>query len=306
MADKIGQEVRTLSEVSRNRTAIMGILNVTPDSFSDGGEWGGISEAVARARQMVKEGADLVDVGGESSRPQAIAISEEEEVARVVPVIRELRHQLPEIVISIDTYKAKVARAALEAGADWINDIWGLKFGFDEKMLLDWSKAFENGENPKLPLSPMAALAAEKGCPIVLMHNRATPEYDNFWNEIIADLRVSLALAEVAGIAKEQIWLDPGFGFGKNPGHNLEVLKHLDRICALGYPVLLGTSRKSTIGLVLDRPVDERLEGTAATTVWGIAKGCKMVRVHDVAETVPFVKMADAIRKGIGFEMKSG
>src|SRR5690625_3679559 len=287
------------------RTLIMGILNVTPDSFSDGGAFVEVSEAVKRARQLVREGADWIDIGGESTRPDATPVSEEEEMRRVIPVIREVRRALPEIPISIDTFKANVAAAAIEAGADSINDVWGLKAGFEEELLQNWSQAAANGEPLNLPISPMAAVAAKLKCDVFLMHNRPTRKYADFWTEIIADLRVSLVLAEAAGIEKNRIWLDPGFGFAKGPAHTLAVLRQLGGIGALGYAVLLGTSRKSTLGRVLGRPADQRHEGTAATTVWGIAKGCQMVRVHDVAEIVPYVRMADAIGQGAAFDEKA-
>lgn len=287
-----------------DRTLVMGILNVTPDSFSDGGTWFDAGAAVRQARQLVKEGADVIDVGGESTRPNAAPVSADEEIARIVPVIRQLRRELPTVPISIDTYKAEVAAVAIEAGADMINDVWGFKHGLDDDALRRWSDAA--AASSFLPPSPMATVAAEKNCPAFLMHNRRERVYADFWPEILADLRTSISLALAAGMPKHQIWIDPGFGFGKKPQHNLEALKHLDRFTALGHPILLGTSRKSTIGLVLDRPVDQRLEGSAATVVWGIAKGCAMVRVHDVAATLPFIQMADAIRKGLAFSPEHG
>lgn len=280
-----GPHGRKLPDYS-SRTLIMGILNVTPDSFSDGGAWGDEAKAVAQAVRLAGEGADIIDVGGESTRPGAGAISAADERSRVIPVIEGIRRELPDVPVSIDTYKADVARAAIEAGADLVNDVWGLKW--------DLSKAA-----PGEPSSPMAAAAVELRCPVIAMHNRSSRNYRDFWKEFLADVAGTLRLAAGAGIPHHQIWLDPGFGFGKEPRHNLEVLHHLDRLVALGYPVLLGTSRKSTIGLVLDRPVDQRLEGTAATVVWGIAKGCRMVRVHEVAAVRPFIVMADAIAQGI-------
>lgn len=282
------------------RTLLMGILNVTPDSFSDGGIWIDASRAVAGAREMVNAGADVIDIGGESARPGAAAVSADEEIARILPVIRKLREELPELPISVDTYKAEVASAAIDAGADMINDVWGGKHGIAPGILAHASHASARGEeSPSLPPSPLCTVAAEKKCPVFLMHNRHTRDYRDFWPDFLADLNVSIALARNAGVSDHQIWLDPGFGFAKTPAQNLESLKHLDRVGALGFPVLLGTSRKSTLGLVLDRPVDQRLEGTAATTVWGIAKGCRMVRIHDIAEIAPFVRMADAIEQGL-------
>lgn len=287
------------------RTLLMGILNVTPDSFSDGGSWLDPTAAIEQAREMVKAGADIIDIGGESTRPGATAVSADEEMARTIPVIQRLKRERPEIPLSIDTFKADVAAAAIEAGADMINDVWGLKHGLGEADLSQWTKASSAGPPvTELPPSPMARVAAENNCPVFLMHNRRSRQYADFWPEILAELHVSLRLAHNAGIENHQIWLDPGFGFGKEPRHNLEVLKHLDRIAALGFPVLLGASRKSTLGLVLDRPIDQRLEGTAATTVWGIAKGCHMIRAHDVAALRPFIQMADAIQAGINFQRK--
>lgn len=269
------------------RTLLMGILNTTPDSFSDGGAWMEVGEAVRHAHQMVAEGADLIDVGGESTRPGAAPVGVTEEIARVLPIIRRLKRELPRVPVSIDTYKAEVAAAAVDAGADMVNDVWGLKFG---------AEANEGGT-----CSAMAAVVAEKKCPVILMHNRTHRDYADFWPELVADLQASIALARRAGVEDRQIWLDPGFGFGKEPRHNLEVLKHLERITALGFPVLLGTSRKSTLGLVLNRPVEQRLEGTAASCVWGVSRGCHMVRVHEVGAIRPFMQMADAIAAGSSF-----
>ncbi len=284
------------------RTLIMGVLNATPDSFSDGGRHLDPERAAARAGQMIEEGADILDIGGESTRPGARPVEASEELKRVLPLLRILRQRYPETPLSIDTYKAEVARAAVEHGADMINDIRGLTYGLDDETRLAWRRSVEREQSPgDLPPSPMALAAAALACPVILMHNRTAPDYDDFWHDLLIDLRTGLALARQAGVASRQIWLDPGFGFGKKPRHNLEVLKRLDRLTSLGFPVLLGTSRKSTLGLLLDRPVENRLEGTAATTVWGIARGCHMVRVHDVAEIRPYVVTADAIRKGLEF-----
>jgi dihydropteroate synthase len=285
-----------------SRTLLMGILNVTPDSFSDGGDCFAPDLAVEGAAQMVSQGADLIDIGGESTRPGSLPISAEEEAARILPVIRQLKHKLPRLPISVDTYKADVAAAAIEAGADMINDVWGLKFGLDPAPLALAADAIARSQPiPDLPVSPMGRVAAAQACPVILMHNRSTRDYHDFWPQFLAELQVSLHLARAAGIPDRQIWLDPGFGFGKGPAHNLEALKHLDRVAALGFPILLGTSRKSTLGLVLDRPVDQRQEGTAATLVWGVAKGCQMVRIHEVAAMQPFIRMADAIHQGVNF-----
>ncbi|MEZ3468468.1 MAG: dihydropteroate synthase [Schaedlerella sp.] len=254
-----------------HRTYIMGILNVTPDSFSDGGRFQDMDAALRHAQEMIRDGADILDVGGESTRPGHVQVSEEEEIRRVVPVIRSLKEQF-DIPVSIDTYKSKVARAALDAGADLVNDIWGLKYDRE-----------------------LAGVIAEYGVPCCLMHNREKAEYKDFIPEVLDDLRESLRLAEAAGISREQIILDPGIGFGKTCEMNLEMLKHLEDLNSLGYPILLGTSRKSVIGLTLDLPADQREEGTLVTTVLGIKSGCSFVRVHDVKANARAVKMTEAI-----------
>lgn len=256
---------------SGRRTYVMGILNVTPDSFSDGGKYTDTMLAVAQADRMIAAGADLIDVGGESTRPGHVKISEEEEIRRVVPVVRELKRRF-DVPISIDTYKSAVAEAALDAGADLLNDIWG--FRADERM---------------------AELAAEYQVPVCLMHNRDNTDYKDFMKEVVGDLRESLAIAERHNIRKENIMLDPGVGFGKTYEQNLIILNHLEDIVALGYPVLLGTSRKSVIGNTLDLPVTEREEGTIATSVIGAMKGCEYVRVHDVEKNVRALRMTGAV-----------
>lgn len=253
------------------RTLIMGILNTTPDSFSDGGEYLGVDAAVRRAVQMTAEGADIIDIGGESTRPGSEPVSLEEELRRVIPVIRALRCEI-QVPISIDTYKAEVARQALEAGAHIVNDVWGGKA--DPEIL---------------------RVAAAYQCPIILMHNRSNKNYSDFLAEVLADLQESIALADSAGVKREQIVLDPGIGFAKTLDHNLWLMNHLGPIVELGYPVLLGTSRKSMIRSVLQLPSDEVLEGTAATIALGIAQGCHIMRVHDVAEMKRVSVMTDAI-----------
>lgn len=253
------------------KTYVMGILNVTPDSFSDGGRFDDVDRAAEQAEKMIEAGADIIDVGGESTKPGHVPIRDEEEIARVVPVIRELKKRF-RVPVSVDTYKSTVAEAALEAGADLLNDIWG--FRYDERM---------------------AKLAAEYDVAVCLMHNREKPEYTDYLQEVIEDLKMSLALAEKYGVKKEKIMLDPGIGFGKTYEQNLIMMNHLDCIAALGYPVLLGTSRKSMIGLTLDLPVTEREEGTIATSVIGAMKGCEYVRVHDVEKNVRALKMTDTI-----------
>ena len=252
-------------------TFIMGILNVTPDSFSDGGKYNSVEAAIEQAKKMVADGAKIIDVGGESTRPGYERISDEEEIARVVPVIKALLREVPAI-ISIDTYKSAVARAAIEAGAHMINDIWGAK------------------ADPA-----MAAVAAAYNVPIILMHNRTEEPYSDYWEGFMADIEESIAIAKQAGVPDEHIILDPGIGFAKNLEQSIETMQRLDELSALGYPVLLATSRKRMIGSILDLPVDERVEGTAATCAYGVMKGCHMMRVHDVKEVARTVKVVDAL-----------
>lgn len=257
-----------------HRTYIMGILNVTPDSFSDGGRFQDADAALRHAEEMIRDGADILDVGGESTRPGHVKVPEEEEIRRVAPVIRRLKEQF-DIPVSIDTYKSRVARAALDAGADLVNDIWGLKYDRE-----------------------LAGVIAEYGVPCCLMHNREKAEYKALIPEVLEDLRESVGLAEAAGISGEQIILDPGIGFGKTYEMNLEMLRHLQDLKSLGYPILLGTSRKSVIGLTLDLPADQREEGTLVATVLGIQSGCSFVRVHDVKANVRAARMTEAILWG--------
>jgi dihydropteroate synthase len=264
------------------RTFVMGILNVTPDSFSgDGllapGAADPVAGAVAQARQMVAEGADLLDVGGESTRPGHEAIDAAEERERVLPVVAAVHAALPDVPISIDTTKPEVAEAALRAGASLLNDVWGVRAD-----------------------NPLRVVAAAAGVPIVLMHNRDEPRYGDLIDEVVADLQAALARATAAGIPPEHQLVDPGFGFGKTPQHNLALVRDLDALWSLGRPILLGTSRKSTIGKVLDLPADDRLEGTLATTAIGIAGGADIVRVHDVRANVRVARMSDAIIRGEG------
>ncbi|MGA3602071.1 dihydropteroate synthase [Lysinibacillus agricola] len=253
-------------------TFVMGILNVTPDSFSDGGKYNSVETAVAQAKKMVAEGAKIIDVGGESTRPGYERISDEDEIARIVPVIQALAAEVP-VIISVDTYKANVARAAIEAGAHIINDIWGAK------------------ADPEI-----AQVAADLNVPIILMHNRENTDYGtDFWVTAKADLEKSIAIAHNAGIPDHHIILDPGIGFAKTTAQNIEMMQHLEDLVAMGYPVLLATSRKSMIGNVLKLPVEERVEGTGATVVYGIEKGCHMIRVHDVKEMARATYMADVL-----------
>ncbi|MEI3246708.1 MAG: dihydropteroate synthase [Lachnospiraceae bacterium] len=250
---------------------VMGILNVTPDSFSDGGKWNDMDRAMAHAAQMIEEGATIIDVGGESTRPGYTMISDEEEISRVVPMIRELKKRF-DVAVSVDTYKSAVAKAAVEAGADMVNDIWGLKY--DEKM---------------------AEVIANTGAACCLMHNRKEADYTDFMPDMLEDLKETVAIAKKAGIADDKICLDPGVGFGKTYENNLEAIHHVDQLLTLGYPVLLGTSRKSVIGLTLDLPASERMEGTVATSVIGVMKGCAFVRVHDVRENARAIRMTEAV-----------
>lgn len=264
---KIGNKEFILGE----RTYIMGILNATPDSFSDGGKFNTVDLAVKRAEQLIKDGADIIDVGGESTRPNFEAVSVEDEISRVVPVIKAIKEKF-DITISIDTYKAATAEAAIKAGADIINDVWGFKKDKD-----------------------MARVAAKYDVPCILMHNREPKAYENLMGEVLSDLVESINIALEAGVKRENIILDPGIGFAKTYEENLIVMNNVEKIKDLGYPVLLGTSRKSMIGLTLDLPVDQRVEGTLATTIMGIMKGCEFIRVHDVLENKRVAVMTDKI-----------
>ncbi len=254
-----------------NQTLVMGILNITPDSFSDGGKYIELDLALERAKEMIEFGADIIDIGGESTRPGHAPVSMEEEIRRVIPIIKKLSNEI-DVPISIDTYKAEVAKQAILAGANIINDVWGFK------------------KDPE-----MAKVAAELGVPVILMHNREQPVEHSLMEVMIKELRESIFLAIQAGVREENIILDPGIGFGKTYQDNLIVMNRLDEIVSLGFPVLLGTSRKSFIGLTLDLPVEDRIEGTSATVALGISKGCKIVRVHDVKEMKRVCKMMDAM-----------
>lgn len=254
------------------RTLVMGILNVTPDSFSDGGLWMDPAVAVGHALEMAAAGADIIDIGGESTRPGHRPVSLDEELARVLPVIESIHRSAPHLILSVDTYKAEVARQAIAAGAHIINDVWGCK------------------ADPG-----MAAVAAEAGCPIILMHNRKNRDYASLISDICSDLMESVQLAESAGVKPEQIILDPGIGFAKDYAENLQVMMALDELVALGYPLLLATSRKKFIRTALNLPPDDVVEGTAATVAFGIAQGCQMVRVHDVVQIKRTVQMCDAM-----------
>ncbi|WP_077303927.1 dihydropteroate synthase [Terribacillus halophilus] len=249
----------------------MGILNVTPDSFSDGGNYTDVEAAVQQARKLVDEGAHVLDIGGESTRPGFEPVAVEEEIARIVPAIKAIREAV-DVPISIDTYKAQTAEAAIQAGATIINDIWGAKYDPD-----------------------MAKVAARYEVPIILMHNREEVQYTDLLSDMMADLEESIQIALNAGVKKEHIWLDPGVGFAKNLEENMTAMRQLDKLSAMGFPVLLGTSRKRFIGTILGLPADERDEGTAATVAYGITKGVHMVRVHEVKRTARVAKMMDAL-----------
>lgn len=258
----------------KGHTYVMGILNVTPDSFSDGGKWNDMDKALFHVEEMLCDGMDILDIGGESTRPGYTLLSDEEEIGRVVPVIEAVKARF-DVPISLDTYKGNVAQAGIEAGADLINDIWGLKY--DDRI---------------------AEVIAAGKVPCCLMHNRKEANYDNFMQDVAADLAETIQLAEKAGIGDDKIILDPGVGFGKTYEHNLEIINCLEELHMFGYPLLLGCSRKSVIGLTLDLPADQRLEGTLVTTVMGVMKGCMFVRVHDVKENVRAIRMTEAILRG--------
>lgn len=258
---------------TENHTYIMGILNVTPDSFSDGGRWNSLDSMLFHAEEMIKEGADIIDIGGESTRPGYTLLSDEEEISRIYPAIEAVKKSF-DIPVSIDTYKGNVFKAAVEAGADMLNDIWGLKYD-----------------------DIIAGAAAESGLPCCLMHNRKEAVYNDYLEDLKNDLKESVEIAKKAGVKDENIMLDPGVGFAKSYEQNMIIMNHLEILKELGYPVLLGTSRKSMIGLTLNLPSDERLEGTIATSVMGVMKGCSFVRVHDVKANKRAVKMTEELLK---------
>ena len=254
-----------------NGCYIMGILNVTPDSFSDGGKWQTLDSALYRAEEMVDEGADIIDVGGESTRPGYESITIQEEIDRTLPIVLALRSRF-DVPISIDTSKSAVVEAALSAGACLVNDIWGLKSDPD-----------------------MAGIIARAGVPCCLMHNRPDMDYTDFMSDLVSDIKQSLSIAEEAGIAADNIMLDPGIGFAKTHEMNLEAINKLGVLKTLGYPVLLGASRKRVVGLTLDLPLEERVEGSIAAAIVGLMRGASFVRVHDIKETYRAIKMAQAI-----------
>jgi len=268
----------------RKRTLIMGIMNLAPDSFSDGGQLNDEAAALARADTLLAEGADVLDLGAESTRPGATPVDVATELARLLPIVKALRRRFPQAALSVDTYKPAVALACVEAGADMINDVEGGRF------------------QARPDESPMGSACARLRCPLILMHRRAQADYRDFWPEVLSDLRESLRRARSAGMPPQQLWTDPGFGFGKTPAQNLALVRDLSKVAALGFPVLLGTSRKSTLGLVLGEsdPL-RRGVGNDATAVWGVAQGASMIRVHEVAALRPVLRMADALRRGQGW-----
>ncbi|MFA9377502.1 MAG: dihydropteroate synthase [Lachnotalea sp.] len=254
-----------------NKTYIMGILNVTPDSFSDGGKFNQEDRALQHVELMIRDGADIIDVGGESSRPGHIQISVQEEIERVVPMIERIAYNF-DVPISIDSYKAAIVKAAIDSGATLANDIWGLKYDKD-----------------------MAELVADTQVACCLMHNKENANYNIFMDDICNELQESIDIAKKAGISPNKIILDPGVGFGKTYEQNLEVIHKVEVLKKLGYPILMATSRKSVIGLTLDLPTNERIEGTLVTTVMAVMKGCSFVRVHDIKENKRAIMMTEAI-----------
>ena len=256
---------------TEHHTAVMAILNVTPDSFSDGGSYKNMDDIRRRVSQMIEEGAEIIDIGGESTRLGHIQISDEEEICRVAPVVACLKKEF-DIPLSVDTYKSAVAEAAIQAGCDLINDIWGLQY--DEKM---------------------AGLIADAGVSCCLMHNKDEAVYNDFLEDMVSEMAECVKIAREAGVADDKIMLDPGVGFGKTYEMNLAAINHVDVLHRLGFPILLGTSRKSVIGNTLNLPADQRVEGTLATTVIGVMKNCAFVRVHDIKENKRIIQMTKAI-----------
>lgn len=256
---------------TENETYIMGILNVTPDSFSDGGLWNDFDAAMRHVEEMITDGASIIDVGGESTRAGYTKISDQEEIERVCPVIEAVKARF-DTVVSVDTYKSGVARAACKSGADLVNDIWGFK------------------ADPEI-----AKVTAEAGVACCLMHNKEAAIYNNFMEDMKNELMESVSIARAAGVADDKIIIDPGVGFGKNYEYNLEAIAQVQQLKELGFPVLLATSRKSVIGLTLDLPSDQRVEGTLVTTVYGVQKGCAFIRVHDIKENARAIAMTKAL-----------
>ena len=265
----------------RQRTLMMGIINITPDSFSDGGEVTNVSTAIKKAQSLIDQGVDILDLGAESTRPGATPLSEKTELERVKPIIAALRKNFPQVPLSIDSYKPNIAKVAIENGVDIINDVEGARWEVTENS------------------SAMARVAVQLKCPLILMHRRKEANYKDFWSEIISDLKSSINFCLDTGVAPEQLWLDPGFGFVKTPQQNLMLVRNLEKVTALGFPVMLGASRKSTLGLVLNEKDSlQREEGNEVTATWGIAQGCHMIRAHDFSRLRKVIQMADALRRG--------
>ena len=258
---------------TKHHTYICGILNVTPDSFSDGGRYVSLDQSLYQVESMISQGADIIDIGGESTKPGYIEIMVEEEIHRVVPVIEEVKKRF-DIPISLDTYKSEVAAAGVKAGADMINDIWGLQYD-----------------------GTMAQVIAKANVACCLMHNRKNNVYTQFINDVYRDLENSIALAKAAGIGDDKIMVDPGVGFAKTYEQNLEVIQKIEELKSLDYPILLGVSRKSVIGLTLNASVENRLSGTLALSAYGVMHGCSFLRVHDVKENKEVVTMLEALGK---------
>ncbi len=277
-------------DFNNGKSYVMGILNVTPDSFSDGGKYNNMDSALKHTEEMIKDGADIIDIGGESTRPGAEKVPAAEEIERVCPVIEAVKKRF-DIPLSLDTFKAETARAGLEAGADIINDIWGLKYIGDAQ---DGSVIIQNDG-----VTPMAELAAEKKCPVIIMHNRAVCEYKDYMKDVISDIKESIAIAKNAGVDDGNIILDPGIGFAKTLEDNLVFMARLKELVALKYPVLLGISNKSIIGKSLDLPMGERTEATIALDVIGRQAGSSIFRVHDVKANRRALDMTDYVLNSI-------
>lgn len=307
---------RTLPK-TQARTLIMGILNMTPNSFSGDGCYGRAHDALSQVDIMIQSGMDVLDIGGVPTRPpysvhieqerltknatpihrsDTYTVSEDEEMERIVPIIRAVRKQYPQLPISADTTRARVAEAAIGAGADIINDQKALLEGVSIEAI----DAFKDGHSTSID-SPMATMVEQLKCPIILMHNRIEITYQDFWKEMLHDLALSLSIATHAGIPQHQLWVDPGFCFGKEVRHNLEMLKNIDQMHTLGVPVLLGASRKSTLGKVTGAPMNQRVAATITTTLWAQVHGIQMVRVHDVFENHQALQMLEAINAGINY-----
>lgn len=276
-------------EGSLHKCYIMGILNVTPDSFFDGGRWNDIDSAKAHVKAMIEDGADIIDVGGESTRPGHEQISCQEEIERVAPCIEMIKKKF-DIPVSIDSYKAEVVEEALKQGADLVNDVWGFRY---EKFFEEGTIKEDIGKDNSI--TKIAQITAKYDVPCCLMHNRKDTDYTDYIEDVLADLKDSVDIALRAGVSKEKIIVDPGIGFAKSLEQNLILTDRLEELKRLGYPILLATSNKSMIGLSLDLPKEERLEGTLVTTVMGVMKGASFIRVHDIKANKRAIEMTRAI-----------